>query len=93
MLAHRAVLYSGVLADVARCSSLGLQAFLEVQYRLYRSTIFHTSQDQEAVMLYRRKHRDDFLEHAALIPYRSAQYCTALLTRHRPVKHCNAHAL
>lgn len=50
-------------------SSNWTKAFLEVQYKFYKSSIFHKFWDQQAVMLYRMKHREEFLEHVAVIPY------------------------
>lgn len=47
-----------------------MQAFLEIQYNFYRTSIFQKNWEHDAVLLYRMKHAEEFHEHVAVIPYR-----------------------
>lgn len=47
-----------------------VQAFLEIQYNFYRTSIFQKNWEHDAVLLYRMKHAEEFHEHVAVIPYR-----------------------
>lgn len=50
--------------------AFSVQAFLEIQYNFYRTSIFQKNWEHDAVLLYRMKHAEEFHDHVAVIPYR-----------------------